>query len=43
MVGIKNGSCIKVPLEEAAGKLKTVDPDGEEIQQAKRIGISFGD
>ena len=43
MVGIKNGSCIKVPLGEAAGKLKTVDPDGEEIQQAKRIGISFGD
>lgn len=43
MVGIKNGSCVKVPLEEAAGKLKTVDPDGEEIREAKRIGISFGD
>lgn len=43
MVGIKNGSCTKVPLEEAAGKLKTVDPKGEEIREAKRIGISFGD
>ena len=33
----------KVPLEEGAGKLKTVSPDGQLVQDAKRSGISFGD
>ena len=32
-----------VPLEEVAGKLKTVDPDSQMIKEAKRTGISFGD
>ena len=43
MVGIVNGKIKKVPLEESAGKLKTVPPECQEIQEAKRIGISFGD
>jgi 6-phosphofructokinase 1 len=43
MVGIVNGETKKIPLGESAGKLKTVPPDAQEIQQAKRIGISFGD
>ncbi len=43
MVGIVNGKIKKIPLEESAGKLKTVPPDCQEIQEAKRIGISFGD
>ena len=30
-------------IEEDYGKLKTVDPDCQMIQEAKRIGISFGD
>lgn len=43
MVGIVNGKTKKVPLEECAGKLKMVTPDAQEIKEAKRIGISFGD
>lgn len=43
MVGIINGKIKKVPLEECAGKLKGVTPDAQEIQDAKRMGISFGD
>ena len=43
MVGIVNGKTKKIPLGECAGKLKTVTPDAQEIKEAKRIGISFGD
>ena len=43
MVGLINGKTKKVPLEECAGKLKVVTPDAQEIIDAKRIGISFGD
>ncbi len=43
MVGIVNGKTRKVPLEECAGKLKMVTSDAQEIKDAKRIGISFGD
>lgn len=43
MIGIKNSETQKVPLQDVAGKLKTVDPNCSLIQEAKRIGISFGD
>lgn len=43
MVGIINGKVKKVPLGEVAGKLKMVSPDDQLIQEAKMIGISFGD
>lgn len=43
MVGLVDGKCKTVPLEECAGKLKTLDPNCQEIIEAKRIGISFGD
>ncbi len=43
MVGIVNGETCKIPLEEAAGKLKMVDPSSGIIEEAKMIGISFGD
>ena len=43
MVGIVNGKVKKVPLEECAGKLKMVTPDEQLVEDAKRIGISFGD
>ena len=43
MVGLKGTEICKVPLGEVAGKLKTVDPECQEIQDAKRMGISFGD
>ena len=43
MIAIINGNTKRVPLEEVAGKLKVVEPDCQMIQEAKRIGISFGD
>jgi 6-phosphofructokinase len=43
MVGYKNRQMIKVPLEDVAGKLKTVDPKSDIIEEAKMLGISFGD
>ena len=41
MVGMVNGKVKKIPLGECAGKLKTVDPNAQEVLQAKRMGISF--
>ena len=43
MVGYKNREIVKVPLKDVAGKLKMVDPDASIVQEAKSIGISFGD
>ncbi|MBO4988171.1 MAG: 6-phosphofructokinase [Lachnospiraceae bacterium] len=43
MVGYRNREIVKVPLEDVAGKLKMVDPDSTIIQEAKMLGISFGD
>jgi len=43
MVGYKNREIVRVPLEEVAGKLKMVSPDATIVQEAKLLGISFGD
>ncbi|MGL5258974.1 MAG: 6-phosphofructokinase [Lachnospiraceae bacterium] len=43
MVGYKNREVVKVPLEEVAGKLKTVAPDAAIVKEAKLLGICFGD
>ncbi len=43
MVGYKNREVVRVPLEEVAGKLKMVAPDATIVQEAKLLGISFGD
>ena len=43
MVGYKNREIVKVPLEDVAGKLKMLQPDSTIIQEAKLLGISFGD
>ena len=43
MVGYKNREIVKVPLEEVAGKLKTVSPEATIVKEAKMLGISFGD
>ena len=42
MVALKNDSIVSVPLEEVAGKLKTVPTDCELVRTASDIGISFG-
>ena len=43
MIAMINGNTKRVPLKEVAGKLKIVDPNCQMIQEAKTIGISFGD
>lgn len=43
MIAQLNGKMARVPLEQVAGKLKYVDPNGELVQEAKLLGISFGD
>lgn len=43
MVGMKNGEIVAVPLNDVAGKLKTVQEDNQMIAAARKVGISFGD
>lgn len=43
MVGYKDREIVKVPLADVAGKLKYLSPDASIIQEAKMLGISFGD
>jgi 6-phosphofructokinase len=43
MIAKVDGRMTTVPLEEVAGKLKTVDPKCDLIREAKAMGISFGD
>ncbi|WP_276888192.1 6-phosphofructokinase [Faecalibaculum rodentium] len=43
MVAYRNREIVRVPLEDAAGKLKLVQPDSTIINEARMLGISFGD
>ena len=43
MVGICNNEIVPVPLNEVAGRLKMVDPGCSIIEEAKSLGICFGD
>lgn len=43
MVALQGDKVVPVPLEEVAGKLKTVPVDCAEIQCARAVGIYFGD
>ncbi len=43
MIGICNNELVSVPLNEVAGKLKLVEPNCAMIEEAKLMGISFGD
>ena len=43
MVADKNREIVRVPLSIVAGRLKTVDPACQLVQEAKLMGISFGD
>lgn len=42
MVALRGGKVISVPLEEAVGRQKLVDPDGPIIKTAEAIGICVG-
>lgn len=43
LVVLKDNQVTSIKLEETAGKLKYVDPEGKEVQSARLLGISFGD
>jgi len=43
MVTLKGLNTSSALLEDVIGNLKNVDPEGERVQTAKSIGISFGD
>lgn len=43
MIALVNNEIVPVPLSEIAGKLKTVPTDSPIIQNARDLGISFGD
>ncbi|MBN1696367.1 MAG: 6-phosphofructokinase [Spirochaetales bacterium] len=43
MMAVRGSEIIPIPLEEIAGKKKTVPPDHHLIQTARRLGVSFGD
>ncbi len=43
MVCLRNERIEAVDIAQAIGQLKTVDPNGQLVQTAKAVGISFGD
>ena len=43
LVVMLNGEVTAIPLAETAGKLKYVEVDNQAIQEAKTLGICFGD
>lgn len=43
MVAMRNGEVCLVPLEEAAGKTRTVPVDRGLVRSAKALGVCFGD
>ena len=43
MVALQKSKIVSVPIKDAISKLKYVDPDGEVVQTARSVGISFGE
>ena len=43
MVAVRGDECVPVPLEEVAGRCRTVPPDHPWIRSARLVGTSFGD
>jgi 6-phosphofructokinase 1 len=43
MVCLRSGEIVAVPLEEAIGVYKTVNPSSSIVRAARGVGISFGD
>ena len=43
MVAIRGERIVAVPIAEAVSRPKYVDPDGEVVETARSVGISFGD
>ena len=43
MVCLQGSKISSVPIADAVGTIKVVDPDGEMVRAAKSIGLTFGD
>ncbi len=43
MIADQGRQIVRIPLADVAGKLKYVDPQSQLVQEAKALGISFGD
>lgn len=43
MVCLQSGKIISVPLQEAIGVYKTIDPSSDIVRAARGVGVSFGD
>jgi len=43
MVALRSPDTVAVKLTEAIGRLRTVPLDGDIVQTARALGISFGD
>jgi 6-phosphofructokinase 1 len=43
MVALQGGRIVPVPLAEATGGIKVVDPQGPLVRNARELGICFGD
>jgi phosphofructokinase-like protein len=43
MVALRGDSIVAVPIVDAVSNPKYVDPEGEVVQSARSVGISFGD
>ena len=43
MVAIKNNKLTTIPLEEVGGKLRLVEANSPLIEEARKMGVSFGD
>jgi 6-phosphofructokinase 1 len=42
MVALRGDSIVAVPIVDAVSNPKYVDPEGEVVQSARSVGISFG-
>jgi len=43
MVCLRGGAIQSVPIADAVGAMKCVDPQGEMVRTARAIGVCFGD
>ncbi len=43
MVCLRDGRIESVPIADAVGMMKAVDPEGELVRTARAIGVCFGD
>lgn len=43
MVGLRQGTVVRIPLDQVVGRQKLVPPDSDTLETARGLGISLGD